>query len=411
VGATLATAPITALALGTVAVVGIALNFAAIPIAAAAVPGVVASLLAWPLSHRLAEALATGSGLLLHALEVLARGGAAVPGGHVITEAGLLPAAPWAAALALFLWGMHGRATRLVAVRRWSWAAAAALWAPLVLALGPSPDRDGRLALHFLDVGQGDGAVIRTPGGQFVVVDAGPRTERGNAGRRVVAPFLARQRARRLAALVVSHAHADHVGGAISVLDRFPAAVVLEPGAVFDDPGYARFLGAVAAAGVPWRSGRPGDAFTLDGVRFTLLHPDIAWSGWGEDLNEDSLVLLVEFGAFRALFSGDAGFAAERYLKGRVGEVSVLKVGHHGSRGSTSDEWLAELSPRVAVVSVGANNYGHPAAQTLARLARRGIEVRRTDRDRTVTILTDGVSMAVRASGRDTTYQLVGPTR
>jgi competence protein ComEC len=408
VGATLATAPLTALSLGTVAIVGIALNFAAIPMAAAAVPGVVASLLAWPLVPALAEGLATGSGLLLHGLELLAKAGAAVPGGHIITEPGVVAALPWAAGLAALVWGLHGRATRVVAVRRWSLAAALALWAPLVAALGLSPDQDGRLALHFLDVGQGDAAVIRTPGGHFVVVDAGPRSERGDAGRRVVAPFLARQQARRIAALVVSHAHADHVGGAISVLDRIPVALVLEPGAVFDDAGYTQFLGAVAASGVAWRPGRPGDRFTLDGVRFTLLHPDPSWRGWGEDLNEDSLVLLVEYGAFRALFSGDAGFPAEGWLAGRIGAVTVLKVGHHGSRGSTGTEWLDELAPRLAVVSVGRNNYGHPAEETMARLAGRGIDVRRTDRDRTVSVLTDGASITIRSTGRDTTYQLVG---
>jgi competence protein ComEC len=222
----------------------------------------------------------------------------------------------------------------------------------------------------------------------------------------VVAPFLARQRAHRLAALVISHAHADHLGGATAVLDRFPADLVLEPGVFFDDPGYARFLGEVAAAGLAWRPGRPGDSFILDGVRFSLLHPDTAWSGWGEDLNEDSLVLLVEYGRFRALFSGDAGLPAERHLAGRIGRVNVLKVGHHGSRGSTGAAWLAELRPQVAVVSVGLNKYGHPAPETLARLARANPDLRRTDRDGTVTVVTDGATMAVSSRGRETEYHL-----
>jgi competence protein ComEC len=405
-GATLATAPLTALALGTVALVGIALNFAAIPLAALAVPGVAASLLLWPLVRPAAEALASGSGLLLHLLELLARAGAAVPGGHVVTEPGLGAAWPWALALAALIWGMHGRTTRVVALARWGWAAAVALWVPLLIGFVPAAHRDGRLALHFLDVGQGDGAVLRTPGGRFVLVDAGPRSDRSDAGRRVVAPFLARQRADRVAALVISHAHADHVGGAAAVLERFPADLVVEPGVHFDDPGYARFLGEVAAAGLAWRPGRPGDTFTLDGVRFTLLHPDTAWSGWGEDLNEDSLVLLVEYGGFRALFAGDAGLPAERHLAGRIGRVSLLKVGHHGSRGSTGEGWLAELRPRVAVVSVGANNYGHPAPETLARLARVKPDLRRTDRDGTITVRTDGATMTVSSKGRETTYDL-----
>jgi competence protein ComEC len=406
VGATLATAPLTALALGTVAPIGIVLNFAAIPLAAAAVPGVAASLLFWPIAPGLASALAGGSGLLLHLLELLALAGSAVPGGHIITESGPSAAWPWVLALGALVWGMHGRSTRKVAIHRWACAAAIGLWVPLVAALAPAPHFSGRLALHFLDVGQGDAAVIRTPAGRYVVVDAGPRTDRTDAGRRVVAPFLARQRAHRLAALVISHAHADHLGGASAVLDRFPADLVLEPGVFFDDPGYTRFLGEIAADGLAWRPGRPGDSFILDSVRFSLLHPDPAWSGWGEDLNEDSLVLLVEYGRFRALFSGDAGLPAERYLAGRIGRVNVLKVGHHGSRGSTGEAWLAELRPQVAVVSVGMNKYGHPAPETLARLARAHPDLRRTDRDGTVTVVTDGATMAVSSRGRETEYHL-----
>jgi competence protein ComEC len=190
------------------------------------------------------------------------------------------------------------------------------------------------------------------------------------------------------------------------VLQRFPADVVLEPAVAFDDPGYTGFLDEVAANGLAWRPGRPGDTFALDGVRFSLIHPDTAWSGFGEDLNEDSLVLLVEYGRFRALFAGDAGLPAEHHLAGRIGPVSVLKVGHHGSRGSTGEEWLAELRPRVAVVSVGSNRYGHPAPETLARLIRTGPDLRRTDRDGTVTVRTDGITMTVSSRGRETMHLL-----
>ncbi|HEU5170255.1 MAG TPA: ComEC/Rec2 family competence protein, partial [Gemmatimonadales bacterium] len=412
VGATLATAPLTALALGTVAMIGIGLNFAAIPVAALAVPAVAASLLAWPLWRGFAEALAGGAGLALHGLELLARAGAGVPGGHIVSEPGPITAAPWLLALVALLWGLGGGATRLEAARRWGWAAAAALWVALAGPLGRyAADPSGQLTLHFLDVGQGDGAVIHTPGGHVVVVDAGPRTARGDAGRRVVAPFLTRHRARGVEALVVSHAHADHVGGAAAVLERFRAGVVVEPGAPFDDPAYTRFLDAVAAAGITWRPGRAGDRFAIDGVRFALLHPDTAWAGWGEDLNEDSVVLLVEYGAFRALFSGDAGLPVEQHLRGRVGRVSLLKVGHHGSRGATGDAWLDELRPQAAVVSVGANTYGHPSPEALARLRRRGVPIYRTDRDGVVSVTTDGVTMTVKARGETASRELTSAKR
>ncbi|HEY6947788.1 MAG TPA: ComEC/Rec2 family competence protein, partial [Gemmatimonadales bacterium] len=299
-----------------------------------------------------------------------------------------------------------GRTTLAEGARRWAWAGVLALWLPLAGGLRPSPDGPGTLALDFLDVGQGDGAVLRTPHGRFVVIDAGPRTEQRDAGRRVVVPFLSRQAAPAISALIVSHAHADHVGGAAAVLDRFRTGLVIEPGRPFADPAYYRFLDEVAVDGVPWHPGRPGDRFVLDGVAFTLLHPDTTWPGLGDDLNEDSLVLLVEFGGFRALFPGDAGFAAEAWLRGRVGRVSLLKVGHHGSRGSTGDAWLEELAPRAAVISVGRNNYGHPAAETLRRLDARGTDVRRTDRDGEIHVATDGATMTVRSKARAVTYAL-----
>ncbi|MBA3659955.1 MAG: MBL fold metallo-hydrolase, partial [Gemmatimonadales bacterium] len=283
------------------------------------------------------------------------------------------------------------------ALRRWTWAVAAGLWAVLLWSARPaSADEPSALALHFLDVGQGDAAVIRTPGGHWVLIDAGPRDERRDAGRAVVAPFLLRHGARRLAVAVLSHAHLDHLGGLAAVLDRIPAAVVLEPGEMTADPLYTSLLDRLGAKAIRWRAGRPGDQFALDGVRFSVLHPAPSWAEWGEDLNEDSLVLLVEYGSFQAIFAGDAGFPAESLMAPRLRPVDLLKVGHHGSRGSSSDLWLSRLRPRAAVISVGrGNRYGHPTPEAVARLTRAGTRVWRTDRDGTVTVTTDGRQMTV----------------
>ena len=404
-GATLATAPITAATLGAVAVVGIVLNFVAIPLAAVAVPGVVASLLVFSVSSDVATALAGGAGLALHLLEVVATAGAAIPYGHTAGPADLWFAWPWAMVLVVGLWCIGNRNSLAEAARRGSWAAVLALWGALLWGvLSPSSDVGSGLALHFLDVGQGDGAVLRTPAGRWVVLDAGMRSEHDDAGRRVVVPFLVSHRVRELALLVVSHAHADHLGGVASVLERYPAALVLEPGAKVADPLYYRFLDGLAADSIPWHPARRGEQIVLDGVTFTILHPDPAWEGWGEDVNEDSLVLLVEYGGFQALFAGDAGFPAEAEMRSRARAVDLLKVGHHGSRGSTGEEWLDSVRPRVAIISLGRNNYGHPSPQTLARLLRRSIEVWRTDQDGTITVVTDGTRMMVEAQNRAATH-------
>ncbi len=405
-GATLATAPITAGIFGTVPLIGIVLNLAAIPLAALAVPGVVASLLVHPVLPGLAGALAAGAGLGLHALELLARAGAALPHGCLLVPPTLASAVGAGVVLMAVRWAAGPFVTLPEAARRVAATLALASWIA-ALAVLPAPAGDGRdgLTLHFLDVGQGDGAAIRTPHGHWVLVDAGPRSPTSDAGRRVVLPFLARHRVHRLDVMIISHAHADHIGGAPAVLDQVRTGVVVEPGELVADPVYTDFLAAVAEDGARWRPARSGLHFEIDSVRFTVLHPDTAWAAWGLDLNEDSAVLLVEYRAFRALLAGDAGFPAETRMAGSVGRVDLLKVGHHGSRWASGDRWLDELHPELAVVSVGHNRYGHPSQQALARLAQHGIAVWRTDQDGSIAVTTDGYHVSVAGRRRRAEYQ------
>ncbi len=165
VGATLATAPLTAAVLGAVSLIGIALNFVAIPLAAWAVPGVLASLLLVPVGHQAAATLAAGAGMALAGLDGLARLGAAVPGGHLLVPAEPGSAVPWLAVLAIALWGLR-RTTVSVALLRWSLGAAAMIWTVTALWWAPLlADAGSVLTLHLLSVGQGDGAVLRTPAG------------------------------------------------------------------------------------------------------------------------------------------------------------------------------------------------------------------------------------------------------
>ena len=399
-GATLATAPITAAVLGTVALAGLGLNLVAIPLAAIAVPAVVASLLLALVSSAAAGPLAAGAGVGLGLLQELARWGAAIPGGHLVLPAAPASALPWTVLLVAALWAI-GRTTRAEAARRAAWLVVAAVWIGLGTALGASwrgrPDEGSGLTLDFLDVGQGDAAAIRTPGGHWLLVDAGPRTPASDAGRSVVVPFLRRHGVRLLDAVVVSHAHADHLGGVASVLDRIPAGEVLEPAISTPDPLYTGFLSQLDEQGEPWIPARRDDHFEIDSVRFRVLHPDTLWAEWGTDLNENSVVLLVEYRGFRAVLSGDAGLPAESLLAGRIGRVDLLKVGHHGSRGATGSAWLRELRPREAVISVGENRYGHPSPEALARLSASGAEVWRTDRDGTIEVRTDGRTMTIRS--------------
>jgi competence protein ComEC len=387
--ATLVTAPISAFTFGTVAPIGVLANLIAIPLGAIAVPGVIFALVLSALVPALGGLLAAGSGLVLALLDVVAGLAAAIPGGHVVSPPGWPVALVWAAVLAVAWWLWNAPRRPWLLTARVALALAAVSWGAL---LWRAPrDSDGVLTVHFLDVGQGDAAALRTPAGHWVLIDGGPRSPTSDAGRRVVLPFLRRLGVGALALVVATHGDADHLGGLPAVVEALRPKVVLEPGEPLGRPLYLEFLADVERAGATWHPARTGDRLELDGVTFQVLSPDSGWLAWQEDVNEESVVLLVTYGATRLLFMGDAGLPVEDRLRGQVGRVDLLKVGHHGSLTATSDAWLDELAPREAVISVGARNtYGHPAPSVLARLVQHRVTTRRTDQLGTITFTTDG---------------------
>src|SRR6267142_121544 len=394
--ATLVTAPISAFAFGTVAPIGVLANLIAIPLAGVAVPGLVMALaLSW-LGSGLAHLIAAGAGLGLALLDLVAQGAALVPGGHVVMVAGWTAALVWAAVAgaAWWLWNSPRRP--------WLIAARVAFVTTVFVATTfrdvVSLDACRCLTVHFLDVGQGDAAALRTPHGRWIVIDGGPRTPQGDAGRRVVVPFLRSQGVGRVAVVVATHGDADHLGGLPAVVEAFDPELVLEPGEPLGRPLYLEFLAGVEASGARWHAARAGDRVEVDSVVLEVLSPDSVWMRLPLDVNDHGVVLRVRYGAMRLLFQADAGLPVEGRLAGTVGRVELLKVGHHGSRTATSDEWLDELAPREAVISVGRNNhYGHPAPEVLERLGRHGVTVFRTDRSGTITFSTDGQGERVRS--------------
>lgn len=394
-GATLATAPITVATLGTAAPIGVLVNLVAIPVSVLAIPAVFASLLIDAVLPWAAPPIAAAGGALLAVLDVLAVWGAGVPHGHFIQVAGPVAALPWVFLLLVAVWGTGRSAAMGLSLTRWSLGAAVLAWAWVGGALLGWLTHDGSpVALHFLPAGQGDAALIRTPGGHWILIDAGPGPSDGDAGRRVVLPFLRRRGVTRLAMVVLSHAHADHFGGLPAVLEAIPVDVVLDPGNLSAEEPYLDLLDLLRDRGITWRQAARGMQFRIDGVAFEVLHPDTLWSEWGQDLNEDSIVLHLSYGEFDAIFAGDAGFHAEERLAGRIGNVEVLKAGHHGSRTATGAAWLDELQPEAVVLSFGANRYGHPAPETVARLAGEDLGVW-TTRRKVVTITTGGHDFTV----------------
>ena len=280
-------------------------------------------------------------------------------------------------------------------------ATAMLVWLPLLPPLpGLGAARPGALELHVLDVGQGDALALRTPAGRWVLVDAGPGPPIApDAGRRVVLPHV-RRIGGDVAALVLTHADLDHVGGAPSLLAALEPDRLVEPGFLAASGPYAAVLDSARAHGVRWERARPGLALDLDGVRLRVLAPDSAWVASQRGPNDASTILRVEYGEHAFLLVGDAEAGQERELLASLPpgalRADVLKLGHHGSRTSTTVPFLDAVRPRLALVSVGrGNRYGHPSPSVLAALAARGVPVFRTDVSGALVVRTDGRALTV----------------
>lgn len=402
-GACVATAPIAAGSFGFVSPAAIGMNLLAAGILALALPAVLGAILLHGIAPPLAGGFVATANLVLAALPALAGAVSRLMPSPGATSSPWMVAG-WTSAAIVAFWAIRGRATWRMALRRVAWPVTLVV---AVSAFAPRPPSGsaGELTLTFADVGQGDGAVLRTPGGHWVEIDAGPDEDGFDAGARVMVPLLEHRGARRVDLFVLSHAHRDHVGGGVSVLRALPVSLVAEPGELFSDHAYEQWLAALGAQRVRWHPVRAGATWQIDGVHFTVLHPPVVWPHEGENLNEDSIVLLVQYGDFRALLMGDAGHVAEAAMQGTLPPVNLLKVGHHGSAGASSAGFLATIRPQVAVISVGRHNpYGHPAPQTLVSLSQIGAMTFRTDVDGAVTVTTDGHRFTVNGTERRATF-------
>jgi beta-lactamase superfamily II metal-dependent hydrolase len=264
--------------------------------------------------------------------------------------------------------------------------------------------RPGTLELTYLDVGEGLCGVMRTPSGKTVVFDCGTSSWRDSAqiGSKLVATYLQQRGVDRIDLAVLSHPHADHVSGYAALLAEKPAKTVLDIGARHGISPYVKFLREVKKSGAKYRIARRGQSVNMgDGVRIAVLSPSpsLRYS----DLNERSMVLRVTFGKAAMLLCADVGAETEARIleSGDRVRAQVLQVGHHGSKSSSTAEWLAAVRPRVAIISCGrGDSYGHPSRDVLARLSTVGARVYRTDRHGAVTVTTDGRAIRVRAFGQ-----------
>jgi competence protein ComEC len=398
------TAPIVAWHFGRLSLAAPLTNLAVAPLFAVAQPALFLSLLIAPV-RPVARFVADGTGVLLTGITHVATIAGSIPGAALEVMPSLITAI-FAAGASIALIAACGWRRWVPPVLAGAWAIAAALWWPVFAG------RSSRMEMHMIDVGQGDAIALRTPMGRWIVIDAGESWSNGDAGARTVAPYL-RHRGGDVAALILTHPHSDHIGGAASLLRLMRVGAIYDGGLVYGSEAYDELLRSARAHRVAWRLARAGETLSIDGVRILFVGPDSATAEDARDANEASVVALVEYNGMRLLLTGDAEHAEEARILAQFGtdvRADVLKVGHHGSSTSSGDSFLDLVHPRLALVSVGAgNHYGHPSAEVMQDLRMRGIQVLRTDENGSVVVSSDGKALQIRS--QDAVWQLRLGTR
>ncbi len=257
---------------------------------------------------------------------------------------------------------------------------------------------DGGLAVHFIDVGQGDSEFIQLPNGETMLIDAGE----SDAGETVVS-YLQSLSVSTINYVVATHPHSDHIGGLPDVFDAFDIEKIFMPDAVSDSYIFETLLDKIEAEGCETVQAANG-VIAVDDKENKLLAEFIApVSDEYENLNNYSAVLRLEYNENSFLFMGDAESPVEKeILKNGISDIDVLKVGHHGSKTSSSTEFVNTVLPSYAVFEVGqGNSYGHPHKEVLERYEKLGADILRTDEMGTIIISSDGRNLTVNKDGTE----------
>ena len=246
--------------------------------------------------------------------------------------------------------------------------------------------------INFVDVGQGDCAVVVTPHGHCMIFDTGGTREHlFDVGGRVVVPYLKHENIRAVDKIFLTHVHEDHAGGAGAVIKKLPVGEIITAGEPRSE--YAAIFGIAEEHLPTMRAGHAGEKFSIDGVEVEILFAPNVGTG-----NEISNVYRVRCGRVSFLITGDlvTDIEAQMLREGVDVQSTVLKVGHHGSNTSSSEEFLRAVNPKCAVICVGyGNNFGHPRAEVLERLEALPTKIFRTDIDGLIKFRTDGKTLSV----------------
>jgi competence protein ComEC len=368
--------PLTAAIFSTLAPYAILANAVVVPLVGLILVGGIATLVVPPLAP-----LET---LLLLLVQQIVQTIAGLPGAHATI------ATPPQGALIAYDAAIIVAAVCLRHDRRWLALAVFGVACAVVAAPSVLHPRHG-LEITHLDVEQADAAVIRTPDDHIILIDTGGELERPGAtsnaeraGARIVLAYLNRSGVRKIDLMILTHPHGDHVGAARPIIDAMPVKMIFDSGQAYTGRAYTDAMAAARSHAVPVVLARRGIRWTSgDGVTLDVLAPSLPFLiDTGDDVNENSIVVMLHYRNFRELFMGDAGEASEARLlaDGDDLHAEAVKVGHHGSRYASTPAFVAAVHPRIAVISVGRHNtFGHPAPATIEAWRNVGVDVLRTD--------------------------------
>lgn len=252
------------------------------------------------------------------------------------------------------------------------------------------------LKIHFIDVGQGDSILIEAPAGKKLLVDGG---DRNNKVTKNLINYLKKQKIKKLDYLISTHPHADHIGGLGAVIDNFKVEKVLDSGKVHSSKTYENYLIKIDQENIDFKTPRQGDLIELGKSKLKFLHPDSENSNY--DLNNSSLVFVLEFGKQKFLFTGDIEKEVEKKLLKDYPELktTLIKAAHHGSKSSSTKAWIKNLEPEVVVIQVGAKNkYGHPAAKVLNLYQNLNTQIYRNDLNGNIVLTSNGSNYTIKVA-------------